>query len=84
MLEKIEIGRGKSELVEMANSLKPQFNSTEDALKYYSQILEAICLKYGKTAQELFVIAENQVKYDFELIRVLSLTRTIHALKSLK
>ena len=82
MLENIRVETERSELVEKANSLKPQFKNKKEAIDFYSQALETICSKNGKTIQEFLMMAEGQVEYDSDLSEALSLARTIKSLRS--
>ena len=84
MLENIEVEKNKSELVEKASSLKAQFKTKEDAIIFYSQALEKICTKNGKSIDEFLKLAESQNKYDDELMEALSFSRKILSLKSMK
>jgi len=83
MLENsIENGRERSELVEKANLLKPQFKNKDEAILFYSQALEKICSKNGQSVQDFLKIAETEVEYRPELIEAMSLARTIRSLRS--
>lgn len=83
MLENnIETGRERSELVEKANSLKPQFKNKTEAINFYSQALEKICTKNGKSIQDFLMMAETQIEYSPDLSEALSLARTIKSLKT--
>lgn len=81
MLENIRREEERSELVEKANSLKPQFKNKTEAISFYSQALENLCTKNGKTIQEFLMMAEAQSEYNSDLSEALSLARTIKTLR---
>ncbi len=82
MLENIRREEERSELVEKANSLKPQFTNKSEAINYYSQALESLCMKNGKSIQDFLLMAETQTEYNSDLSEALSLARTIKSLRT--
>ena len=81
MLENVNIEE-RSELVEKANALRPQFKTNAEAISFYSQALEALSTKNGYSIQDFLMLAETQVEHSPDLLKALSLARTIKSLRT--
>ena len=82
MFENLDHNPEKSDLVSRAKDLWPQFKNRYEAIEFYCQELEKLCLTREMSVEDLLSLAESQTLYEPELMEALSLAKTIMGLKS--
>lgn len=70
-----------SELITQNFLLKPQFNSSQEAIDFFSEKLELICSNNGKSVQEFLYSAEQNLTYNPDMLKALSIARLIKSLR---
>lgn len=70
-------------LYEKIKEFKPQFESNEEALKFFSLKMQEISIKLNTPIDQLILKAEISRTHDEELMKVLSLASKVKILKSL-